>query len=191
MILIIDNFDSFVYNLFQQFRVLREDVIVKRRNAISLKEVIELNPAYIVISPGPGRPEEASLCNEIIKYFTGKIPILGVCLGHQCIAYSFGGKVSVANRIMHGITSEIYHDGKTIFYDLSNPFQATRYHSLIVSEEDLPDILEVSAYTAEGEIMGIRVRGAYTEGVQFHPESFLTHEGTKIIKNFLEMGGKR
>lgn len=190
MILIIDNFDSFVYNLFQEFKIYCEDVIVKRRNSISLSRVIEMSPDMIVISPGPGKPEDADLCNEIIKYFTGKIPILGVCLGHQCIAYTFGGKVIRANRIMHGVTSEIFHDGKTIFLDLSNPFEATRYHSLIVSEENLPDELEVSAYTAEGEIMGIRVKGTLTEGVQFHPESFLTVEGKKLIKNFIELGGK-
>ncbi len=190
MILIIDNFDSFVYNLFQEFKVYCEDVIVKRRNSISLQSVIEMSPEMIVISPGPGRPEDADLCNQIIKHFTGKVPILGVCLGHQCITYSFGGKVIMANKIMHGITSEIYHDGKTIFYDLSNPFEATRYHSLIVSDDNLTQELEVSAYTADGEIMGIRVKETLTEGVQFHPESFLTIEGKKLIKNFIELGGK-
>lgn len=190
MILIIDNFDSFVYNLFQEFKIYCDDVFVKRRNSISLKDVIELSPDMIVISPGPGRPEDAPLCNEVIKYFTGKIPILGVCLGHQCIAHTFGGKVIRAGRIMHGVTSEIYHDGKTIFFDLANPFEATRYHSLVVSEENLPEELEVSAYTAEGEIMGVRVKGTLTEGVQFHPESFLTLEGKKLIRNFIEMGGK-
>ncbi len=188
MILIIDNFDSFVYNLFQEFKLLSEDVIVKRRNSISLNDVIEMNPDYIIISPGPGRPDEAELCNKIISHFTGKIPILGVCLGHQCIAHTFGAKVVKGNKVCHGITSEIYHDEKTIFYDLSNPFQATRYHSLVVSEENLPEVLEVSAYTADGEIMGLRVRGTMTEGVQFHPESFLTGEGKKLIRNFLELG---
>jgi glutamine amidotransferase of anthranilate synthase or aminodeoxychorismate synthase len=188
MILIIDNFDSFVYNLFQEFKLLSEDVLVKRRNSISLKDVIEMDPDYIVISPGPGRPDEAELCNKVITHFTGRIPILGVCLGHQCIAHTFGGKVVKGNRVYHGITSEIYHDEKTIFYDLSNPFQATRYHSLVVSEENLPEVLEVSAYTADGEIMGLRVRGTMTEGVQFHRESFLTSEGKKLIRNFLELG---
>lgn len=188
MILIIDNYDSFVYNLFQEFKIFSEYVIVRRRGNLSLKEVIELSTDSIVISAGPGRPEEAELCIEIIKYFTGKIPILGVCLGHQCIAHAFGGRVIKANRVMHGITSEIYHDGRTIFEDLSNPFEATRYHSLIVSEEKLPQTLEVSAYTAEGEIMGIRVKGTLTEGVQFHPESFLTSEGKKILRNFFELG---
>ncbi|MGQ9617937.1 MAG: anthranilate synthase component II [Candidatus Aminicenantia bacterium] len=191
MILIIDNYDSFVYNLFQEFKTLSQDVIVRRRGNLTLKEAIELSPDSIVISPGPGRPEDAELCLEIIKYFTGKIPILGVCLGHQCIAHAFEGKVIKANRVMHGITSEIFHDGKTIFEDLSNPFEATRYHSLIVSDEKLPNTLEVSAYTAEGEIMGIRVKGTLTEGVQFHPESFLTSEGKKIVRNFFELGGIR
>jgi anthranilate synthase/aminodeoxychorismate synthase-like glutamine amidotransferase len=190
MILIIDNFDSFVYNLYQELSIHCKDVIVRRRNSITLKDVMEISPDMIVISPGPGKPEDAILCNEVIKFFTGKIPILGVCLGHQCIAHTFGGKIIRAKRVMHGITSEIYHDGMTIFNDLSNPFEATRYHSLIVSEENLPEDLEISAYTAEGEIMGIRVKGTMTEGVQFHPESFLTVEGKKLLRNFLEMGGK-
>lgn len=188
MILIIDNFDSFVYNLYQMFKTISEEVIVRRRNSLTLQEVIFLSPDYIVISPGPGKPEEAVECKEIIRHFTGKIPILGVCLGHQCIAQAFGGKVVPAGRVMHGLTSEIYHDGHTIFYDISNPFEATRYHSLLVSEENLPEEIEVSAYTADGEIMGIRIKGTATEGVQFHPESFLTREGKKLIKNFFELG---
>lgn len=188
MILIIDNFDSFIYNLYQMFKTISEEVIVRRRNSLTLQEVIFLSPDYIVISPGPGKPEEAVECKEIIRHFTGKIPILGVCLGHQCIAQAFGGKVVPAGRVMHGLTSEIYHDGHTIFYDISNPFEATRYHSLLVSEENLPEEIEVSAYTADGEIMGIRIKGTATEGVQFHPESFLTREGKKLIKNFFELG---
>jgi len=191
MILIIDNFDSFVYNLYQMFMSLSEETIVRRRNSLTLQEVISLSPNYIVISPGPGKPEEATECIEIIRYFTGKIPILGVCLGHQCIAQTYGGKVVPAGRIMHGLTSEIYHDGQTIYFDISNPFEATRYHSLLVSEENLPEEIEVSAYTAEGEIMGIRLKGTATEGIQFHPESFLTREGIKIIKNFLELGSQK
>lgn len=190
MILIIDNFDSFVYNLYQEFKLLDEEVLVKRRNNISLQEVIGLNPAYLVISPGPGRPEEAKECLEIIKYFTGKIPILGVCLGHQCIGHIFGARVVQAERIMHGLTSEIYHDGQTIFTDISNPFEATRYHSLLVAEENLPELIEISAYTSEGEIMGLRIKDTLTEGVQFHPESFLTREGGKLIKNFYDLGAK-
>jgi len=191
MILIIDNFDSFVYNLYQEFKALSEETIVRRRNTLTLPEVISLAPDYMVISPGPGRPEEAVECKEIIRYFTGKIPVLGVCLGHQCIAEVFGGKVVSAERIIHGLTSEIYHDGKTIFGDVSNPFEATRYHSLLVSEDNLPKEIEVSAYTAEGEIMGIRIKGSLTEGVQFHPESFLTREGKKLIRNFFESGGQK
>lgn len=187
MILIIDNFDSFVYNLYQEFKLLEEKVLVKRRNTITLQEVITLNPAYLVISPGPGRPEEAKECLEIIKHYTGKIPILGVCLGHQCIGHAFGARVVQAERIMHGLTSEIYHDSQTIFNDISNPFEATRYHSLLVAEENLPEEIEVSAYTSEGEIMGIRVKDTLTEGVQFHPESFLTREGRKLIRNFYEL----
>lgn len=190
MILIIDNFDSFVYNLYQEFKLLEEKVLVKRRNTITLQEVITLNPAYLVISPGPGRPEEAKECLEIIKHYTGKIPILGVCLGHQCIGHAFGARVVQAERIMHGLTSEIYHDSQTIFNDISNPFEATRYHSLLVAEENLPEEIEISAYTSEGEIMGIRVKDTLTEGVQFHPESFLTREGRKLIRNFYDLGAK-
>ncbi|MGQ9800613.1 MAG: anthranilate synthase component II [Candidatus Saccharicenans sp.] len=190
MILIIDNFDSFVYNLYQEFKLLDEEVLVKRRNNISLQEVIGLNPAYLVISPGPGRPEEAKECLEIIKYFTGKIPILGVCLGHQCIGHIFGARVVQAERIVHGLTSEIYHDSQTIFTDISNPFEAARYHSLLVAEENLPEVIEISAYTSEGEIMGLRIKDTLTEGVQFHPESFLTREGRKLINNFYDLGAK-
>jgi para-aminobenzoate synthetase component 2 len=188
MILIIDNLDSFVYNLYQELSLSGQDVLVRRRNAISLAEIIDLSPDYLVISPGPGRPEEAEVCNQAIRYFTGRIPILGVCLGHQCIARVFGAEVVQAKRIIHGQTSLIFHDGQTIFYDLTNPLEATRYHSLLVSEENLPREIEISAYTAEGEIMGLRIKGTRTEGVQFHPESFLTKEGRKLINNFLELG---
>lgn len=190
MILIIDNFDSFVYNLYQEFKLLDEEVLVKRINTLSLQEVITLNPAYLVISPGPGRPEEAKECLEVIEHFTGKIPILGVCLGHQCIGHVFGARVVQAERIMHGLTSEIYHDSQTIFNDIFNPFEATRYHSLLVSEENLPEVIEISAYTSEGEIMGLRIKNTLTEGVQFHPESFLTGEGRKLIRNFYDLGAK-
>ncbi len=188
MILIIDNLDSFVYNLYQELSLSGQEVLVRRKNAISLAEIIDLSPDYLVISPGPGRPEEAEVCNKAIRYFTGRIPILGVCLGHQCIARVFGAQVVQAKRIIHGQTSLIFHDGQTVFYDLSNPLEATRYHSLLVSEENLPEEIEISAYTAEGEIMGLRIKGTRTEGVQFHPESFLTKEGRKLINNFLELG---
>lgn len=188
MILIIDNFDSFVYNLYQYLCLSSQKVLVRRRNAVSLPEMIDLAPDYLVISPGPGRPEEAGVCNEAIKYFTGRIPVLGVCLGHQCIAQVFGARIVQAKRLVHGRTSPVFHDGQSIFYDLTNPFQATRYHSLLVSEENLPPEIEISAYTAEGEIMGLRIKGTKTEGVQFHPESFLTREGQKLLNNFIELG---
>ncbi|HEK86231.1 MAG: anthranilate synthase component II [Candidatus Saccharicenans sp.] len=188
MILILDNFDSFVYNLYQYLSLEGQEVLVRRRNAISLTKIIELKPDYLVISPGPGRPEEARVCNEAIEYFTGQIPILGVCLGHQCIAHVFGAHVVPAKNLIHGRTSSVFHDGQTIFYDLANPLEATRYHSLLVSEENLPEDIEISAYTAEGEIMGLRIKGTKTEGVQFHPESFLTREGKKLINNFIALG---
>lgn len=191
MILVIDNYDSFVYNLVQEFLSLGEEVITRRPSSLSKEEAIKISPDYLVISPGPKRPEDARLSVELMRYFMGKVPILGVCLGHQCIAHAFGGKVRRAEKVMHGIGSDIYHDGKTIFEDIPNPFYAIRYHSLIVLEEGLPEILEISAYTAEGEIMGIRVKGTRTEGVQFHPESFLTQEGRKLIRNFIEQGREK
>lgn len=190
MILIIDNYDSFVYNLYQEFSLLDPVVQVRRRNELDLGEIAKLSPDYLIISPGPGHPAEALLCLELVREFTGRIPILGVCLGHQCIAQAFGARVLPANKIQHGLTSEVFHDNKTIFSDLSNPFKAARYHSLIVDEDSLPEEIEISAYTAEAEIMGIRVKGTMTEGVQFHPESFLTAEGKKLIRNFFELGRK-
>lgn len=190
MILIIDNYDSFVYNLYQEFCLFNEPVLVRRSGELSLQEIVRLSPDYIVISPGPGHPSEAELCLEVIRKFTGQVPILGVCLGHQCLAQAFGARVVPASRIMHGLTSKIFHDSKTIFSDLSNPLEATRYHSLIVDEDSLTAGLEISAYTAEAEIMGLRVKGTQTEGVQFHPESFLTLEGRKLLRNFFELGRK-
>ncbi|MEA1929146.1 MAG: bifunctional anthranilate synthase component II/anthranilate phosphoribosyltransferase [Candidatus Auribacterota bacterium] len=185
MILLIDNYDSFVYNLKQYMEELGEEVTVRRNDQITIEEIETLNPASIVISPGPGRPEEAGLSVEIIRSFAGKIPILGVCLGHQAIARAFGGTIKKAIHLMHGKTSEIHHDGKTIFSGLDNPFQATRYHSLIVEEETLPSELEITARGPEGEIMALRHREFKIEGVQFHPESILTQYGKRLLHNFI------
>ncbi len=186
MILLIDNYDSFVFNLAQAFMELGEEVIVRRNDQISLKEAQRLSPDSLVISPGPKTPEEAGLSNVLIRFFSDHIPVFGVCLGHQCIASAFGGIIKRAERVMHGKLSKIYHDDKTIYEGVSNPLSATRYHSLIVEEESLPSCLEISSYTEVGEIMGIRLKGKRVEGVQFHPESFLTDEGMKILRNFLQ-----
>ncbi|MDD5094031.1 MAG: aminodeoxychorismate/anthranilate synthase component II [Dehalococcoidia bacterium] len=185
MILVIDNYDSFTYNLVQLLGEMGQELVVHRNDKITVEKVRELKPDRIVISPGPGRPEAGRISNDIIKAFYQQMPILGVCLGNQCIAYSFGGKVVRAKRLMHGKTSMVQHDGKGIFAGLSNPFEATRYHSLIV-EEPLPAEFEISARTAEGEIMGIRHKEYPLEGVQFHPESILTFEGRKLLRNFAE-----
>lgn len=190
MILLIDNYDSFVFNLAQAFMELGEKVIVRRNDQISLKEAEKLFPDFLVISPGPRTPEEAGLSNDLIRFFSIRVPVFGVCLGHQCIAYAFGGKIKRAENVMHGKLSKIYHDEKTIYEGVSNPFSATRYHSLIVEEESLPSCFEISSYTEEGEIMGIRLKAKRVEGVQFHPESFLTEEGMKMLRNFLQPGGK-
>lgn len=187
MIIIIDNYDSFTYNLVQQIGAFGARLEVFRNDKISLTEIEEIKPDYIIISPGPCTPKEAGISNDIIRQFSGKIPILGVCLGHQCIAYTYGASVVRARRLMHGKTSMISHDGKTIFKGLSNPFTATRYHSLIVKEDTLPDCLEVTARADNDEIMGIRHKQFLLEGVQFHPESFLTEEGPMLLKNFLSL----
>ncbi len=187
MVLVIDNYDSFTYNLVQCIGELGREVEVTRNDKITLGEIEDKAPEHIIISPGPCTPRESGISNEIIKHFMGKIPILGVCLGHQCIAYVLGGEVVRARRLMHGKTSMIHHDGKTIFRGLTNPFEATRYHSLIVKPESLPSCLKVSAWAEKDEIMGIRHKEYLLEGVQFHPESFLTDEGPKLIKNFLEL----
>jgi len=187
MILMIDNYDSFTYNLVQYVGELGKEIKVFRNDAISIKQIKRLKPERIIISPGPGTPEEAGISMETIQNFAGEIPILGVCLGHQCIGQVFGGKVIRASRIMHGKTSEIYHDGKTIFKGLPNPFTATRYHSLIVEKKSLPSILAISAWTKEGEIMGLRHKNFIVEGVQFHPESILTKAGKKLLNNFLSL----
>ena len=187
MVLVIDNYDSFVYNLVQYIGELGEDVKVFRNDKISLSRVDALKPTKIVISPGPGRPENAGICNEIIKKFMDKIPILGVCLGHQCIGYSLGAKIVSAKKLMHGKISLIYHNGKGIYQGLKNPFEATRYHSLIIKKENFPNSLKVTAWTKKGEIMGIEHRDFPLFGVQFHPESILTKEGKKLLKNFLKL----
>lgn len=184
MILIVDNYDSFTYNLVQYFGELGCAVIVKRNDAITLDEISSLRPTHICISPGPGRPAQAGLSNEIIRRFAPQLPLLGVCLGHQCIGEVFGGKIVTAARLLHGKTSQIQHDGRGVFANLPNPFEATRYHSLIVSPDLVPDCLEITAKTCEGEIMALRHRDLPVHGVQFHPESILTIEGKKLLANF-------
>ncbi len=188
MILMIDNYDSFTYNVVQALGELGCEVRVFRNDEVTLEEIERLDPTHLVISPGPGRPEDAGISMELIRTFAGRKPILGICLGHQCLAQVFGGRVIGAGRLMHGKVSEIYHDGRSIFQGLPNPFSATRYHSLIVEEESLPGELEISAHTSEGEIMGLRLRGSPVEGVQFHPESILTLEGHRLLRGFLRTG---
>jgi|UniRef100_A0A7C6AFP9 anthranilate synthase/aminodeoxychorismate synthase-like glutamine amidotransferase len=185
MILLIDNYDSFVYNLAQYLGAMGEDLNIFRNDEITIKGIKRMKPDYIVISPGPKTPKEAGMTCEIIEYFANKIPILGVCLGHQAIAEVFGGRIIRADRVVHGKVSLIYHNRKTIFQKIENPFYATRYHSLIVERESLPECLEISAWTIDGIIMGIRHKNYRIEGVQFHPESILTKAGKKILKNFL------
>jgi len=187
MLLMIDNYDSFTYNLVQYLGELGAEVRVYRNDAISADEIAALRPAQIVISPGPCTPTEAGISVEVIRRFTGTIPILGVCLGHQCIGAALGGRIVRAGRLMHGKTSPIHHDGRSIFRELSNPFVATRYHSLLIERVSLPDSLELSAWTAEGEIMGVRHRQHLLEGIQFHPESILTVEGKHLLRNFLDL----
>lgn len=186
MILVIDNYDSFTYNLVQYLGELGARLRVFRNDKVTIREIERLKPDKIVISPGPGRPKEAGISKEVIKHFASKVPILGVCLGHQCIAEVFGAKIVRAKRLMHGKTSEIYHQGKGIYRGLPKPFIATRYHSLIVDSQSLPDCLTITARTKEKEIMGIRHKKYKVEGVQFHPESVLTNTGKKLLKNFLE-----
>ncbi|OIK15705.1 aminodeoxychorismate/anthranilate synthase component II [Bacillus sp. MUM 116] len=185
MIFMIDNYDSFTFNLVQYLGELGEELIVKRNDETTNEEISKLSPKFLMVSPGPCSPNEAGISLEAIKTFAGKIPIFGVCLGHQSIAQVFGGEVVQAERLMHGKTSEIFHDGNTIFADLPNPFPATRYHSLIVRKESLPDCFEVSAWTLEGEIMAIRHKEFSIEGVQFHPESIMTTAGKDLLRNFV------
>jgi anthranilate synthase/aminodeoxychorismate synthase-like glutamine amidotransferase len=188
MILVIDNYDSFTYNLVQYFGELGAELVVKRNDQTTLREVEELAPDKICISPGPGTPDDAGISNELIRRFGPHTPVLGVCLGHQCIGQVFGGEVVRADRLMHGKTSPILHEGDGVFRGLPNPFEATRYHSLIVRRENLPDELEVVAETSEHEIMGLRHRRYPIHGVQFHPESIMTSEGMKLLMNFLTLG---
>ena len=186
MILLIDNYDSFTYNLYQFLCELGADVRVARNDAVDLEEVHEMAPRGIVLSPGPKTPREAGVCNDVIRHFGPRMPILGVCLGHQCIGYAYGGTVDRAGEIRHGKTSAIHHDGKGVFRGLQNPLEGIRYHSLIVRRDDLPDSLEVTAWTDKGLIMGLRHKEHPVEGVQFHPESILTQAGKELLNNWLE-----
>ncbi|CAD7774878.1 MAG: Aminodeoxychorismate synthase component 2 [Candidatus Methanoperedenaceae archaeon GB50] len=191
MLVIIDNYDSFTYNLAQYFQILGVEVRVFRNDQLKVEEIQHFHPDYLVISPGPCTPKEAGISVKSIRFFKGKLPILGVCLGHQAIAAAFEGKIVQAKKIMHGKTSMIYHDNKTIFHNLPNPFEATRYHSLAVERESLPNCLEITAWSEDNEIMGIRHKEYIIEGVQFHPESILTKVGMSLLKNFLAQGKKR
>ena len=190
MLLVIDNYDSFTYNLVQYLGEMGQDVRVVRNDELPAAEIAALAPSHIVISPGPCTPNEAGISLEVIKTYAGKIPILGVCLGHQAIGQAFGGKVVRAARVMHGKTSQISHDGKGLFTGLPNPFQATRYHSLLIERASVPDVLDVTAETAEKEIMAVRHKTLPVEGVQFHPESFLTTSGKDLLRNFIERRGR-
>jgi anthranilate synthase/aminodeoxychorismate synthase-like glutamine amidotransferase len=187
MLLMIDNYDSFTYNLVQYFGELGEEVQVYRNDKVTVEEIQKLNPSRIVISPGPCTPKEAGVSVETIRQFSGTLPLLGVCLGHQSLAVAYGGEVIRASRLMHGKTSLVKHDGKTIYRGLPNPFEATRYHSLIVNRANLPACFEITAETEEGEIMGMRHRTLGVEGVQFHPESILTTSGKDLLRNFLKL----
>ena len=186
MILMIDNYDSFTYNIVQYMGELGADIQVERNDQISIEEIESLNPKKIVISPGPCTPDKAGISIEAIRYFAGKIPLLGVCLGHQSVGAAFGGEVVKAGKLMHGKTSEVRHDGKTLFKGLPNPFTATRYHSLVLNRKTLPDCFEITAESDDNEIMGIRHKELSVEGVQFHPESILTTHGKDLLKNFIE-----
>lgn len=185
MILMIDNYDSFTYNLVQYFKELGQDITVKRNDKVTIEEISALKPDHICISPGPSTPDDSGLSLDIIKHFAGTIPILGICLGHQAIAQVFGGSIIINWRQMHGKTSPVIHDNKGVFYKLPNPLKVVRYHSLIVDEKNFPTTLEITARTAEGEIMGLRHKELPLEGVQFHPESILSEAGHQLLQNFL------
>ena len=186
MILMIDNYDSFTYNLFQYLGEMGEDVVVVRNDKTTINEIERLQPQRIVISPGPSTPLSAGICNDVIKHFAPHLPVLGVCLGHQCVGYSYGGQVVQADRIMHGKSSEIHHNGSGVFAGLPSPFLAIRYHSLMLQREELPECFEITAWTEDGTIMGLRHRRYLLEGIQFHPESFMTQHGKKLLSNFLK-----
>jgi anthranilate synthase component II len=187
MLLMIDNYDSFTYNLVQYFGELRQEVVVFRNDQVSLEEIAALRPAHIVISPGPCTPSEAGVCLPLIQRFAGEVPILGVCLGHQSIGQAFGGKIVHAKQVMHGKVSPIHHADQGVFKGLSEPFEATRYHSLVIERASLPEALEVTAWTDDGEIMGVRHKSLPVEGVQFHPESILTQHGHDLLRNFVQV----
>lgn len=187
MVIVLDNYDSFTYNLVQYLAELGAEVTVFRNDAVTADEIAELKPSHVVISPGPGRPEDSGISIGLIKRLAGEVPILGVCLGHQAITMAFGGEIDNADRLFHGKTSEIHHDGRTVFEGVANPFTATRYHSLVADERQLPDCLTISAKTKDGVIMGVRHKSMPVEGVQFHPESILTAEGRRILGNFLAL----
>jgi anthranilate synthase/aminodeoxychorismate synthase-like glutamine amidotransferase len=188
MLLLIDNYDSFTYNLYQYLSQLGAEVVVVRNDKIGIKEIEQMQPKKIILSPGPSTPEHAGISNNVINHFGEKVPILGVCLGHQCIGYSYGGEIVRARRIMHGKSSLIHHQGQGIFAGLPQPFSAIRYHSLVVNEDKLPQCLEITARTEDGTIMGLRHREYPVEGLQFHPESFMTEMGIDLLKNFLNGG---
>jgi len=190
MLLMIDNYDSFTYNLVQYFGELGEEVVVHRNDKITIEEIEGLKPKRIVISPGPCVPEKAGISVDVARHFAGRTPLLGVCLGYQSIGYAFGATIVRAERLMHGKTSPILHDGRTIFRGIDNPFVATRYHSLVIKRDTIPADFEVSAWTEEGEVMGIRHKKLMVEGVQFHPESILTEAGKDILRNFLVLSAE-
>jgi para-aminobenzoate synthetase component 2 len=190
MLLVIDNYDSFTYNLVQYLGEMGKEIEVFRNDKISVPEIEKLAPEALLISPGPGTPKDAGISLDVLHHFAGKIPILGVCLGHQCIGEAFGGKIVLAPRLMHGKTSLIHHNNKNIFHEIPNPFEATRYHSLIIDNDSLPECLEVTAWTDEKEIMGVQHKSYLVTGVQFHPESILTMEGKRLLRNFLTLSKK-
>jgi anthranilate synthase component 2 len=190
MLLLIDNYDSFTYNLFQYLSELGEEVVVVRNNETTVDAIGKMKPERIVISPGPSTPQNAGISNDVIKHFGALVPVLGVCLGHQCIGHSYGAIVAQAKQIMHGKSSLIHHSNRGVFAGLPDPFSAIRYHSLVIKREHLPTCLEVTAWTDDGEIMGVRHKQYSVEGVQFHPESFMTEHGKEILRNFLR-GGRR